>query len=57
MEVPVLLVEFEGVLADTAALRASALADAALMHNSATHPMFRMQTPRSVKSDVTRPAV
>lgn len=55
MEVPVLLVEFEGVLADTAALRASALADALAADGIAlTSDLLRLADGRCVEDAVTR---
>ncbi len=55
MEVPVLLVEFEGVLADTAALRASALTEAMAADGIVlTADLFRLADGRSVEDGVTR---
>lgn len=55
MEVPVLLVEFEGVLADTAALRASALAEAMDADGIAlTADLLRLAKGHSVEDAVHR---
>lgn len=55
MEVPVLLVEFEGVLADTAALRASALAEALAADGIAlTADLLGLVEGRSVEDAVIR---
>lgn len=55
MEVPVLLVEFEGVLADTAALRSSALAEALAADGIAlTANLLLLAEGRSVEDAVSR---
>lgn len=55
MEVPVLLIEFEGVLADTAALRASALSEALAVDGIVlTASLLRLGEGRGVDDAVTR---